>query len=91
MLGDIWRRHSWGPPLRCGGYLVPAAVVLRGGTVVLQDFGDRALIDALEVQLPLPEFQETAENRGTSPLCCSLPNAALQRRTASGGGEHVPS
>ena len=49
------------------GYLVPAAVVLRGGAIILQDFGDRALVDALQVQLPLPEFQETAENRETSP------------------------
>lgn len=51
------------------GYLVPAAVVLRGSTVVLQDFGDGALVDALEVQLPLPEFQETPETRETSPPC----------------------
>lgn len=68
------------------GYLVPAAVMLRGGTVVLQDFGDCALVDALEVQLPLPEFQETAENRETSLLCCSLLDTALQRRTTSCGG-----
>ena len=49
------------------GYLVPAAVVLRGGAVVLQHFGDGALIDALQVQLPLPEFQETPGNRETGP------------------------
>ncbi|KAI1231425.1 hypothetical protein IHE44_0007874 [Lamprotornis superbus] len=35
------------------------AVMLRCSTVVLQDFGDGALIDALQVQLPLTQFQET--------------------------------
>lgn len=33
--------------------------MLRCSTVVLQDFGDGALIDALQVQLPLTQFQET--------------------------------
>lgn len=57
-----------GAPRPASGYLVPAAVVLRGGAVVLQDFGDCALVDALEVQLPLPKFQETPGNRETSPF-----------------------
>lgn len=48
-------------------HLVPAAVMLRGGTVVLQHLGDGALIDALKVQLPLPKFQETPENREARP------------------------
>lgn len=39
-------------------HLVPIAVVLCGGTVVLQDFGDGALIDALQVKLPFTQFQE---------------------------------
>lgn len=63
----MWRRPGGEPPPLCAGYLVPAAVVLRGGAVVLQDFGDGALIDALQVQLPLPEFQEAPEDRGTRP------------------------
>ena len=53
-------------------HLVPVAVMLRGGAVVLQDFGDCALIDALEVQLPLPEFQETPGREKQAPLCCPL-------------------
>lgn len=48
-------------------HLIPAAVMLRGGTVVLQHLGDGALIDALKVQLPLPKFQETPENREARP------------------------
>lgn len=48
-------------------HLVPAAVMLRGGTVVLQHLGDGALVDALKVQLPLPKFQKTPENREARP------------------------
>lgn len=66
------------------GYLVPAAVVLRGRAVVLQDFGDGALVDALEVQLPLPEFQETPETRETS-----LPCVAPSSKHPSPQGERV--
>lgn len=50
-------------------HLVPVAVVLRGGAVVLQDFGDRALVDALEVQLPLPKFQEAPGTEKQAAWC----------------------
>lgn len=33
--------------------------MFRGGTVVLQDLGDGTLIDALQIQLPFAQFQET--------------------------------
>lgn len=39
--------------------LVPVAVVLGGMAVILQDFGDGALVDALQTELPLPQLQET--------------------------------
>lgn len=55
------------------GYLVPAAVVLRGRAVVLQHFGDGALVDALQVQLPLPELQEAPAHRETTPTLAPLP------------------
>lgn len=48
--------------------------MLGGGAVVLQHLGDGALVDALEVQLPLPKFQETPENRRASkPTSLSWP------------------
>lgn len=59
-------REGRGPP--GGGYLVPAAVVLRGRAVVLQHLGDGALVDALQVQLPLPELEETPGDRETTPM-----------------------
>lgn len=71
-----------GAPRPAPGYLVPAAVVLRGGAVVLQDLGDCALVDALEVQLPLPKFQETPGNRETSPSCCSQEGVMVESTIA---------
>lgn len=45
---------------RDGTDLVPVAVVLRGMAVVLQDFGDGALVNALQTELPLSQLQETS-------------------------------
>lgn len=56
---SVWRTEGLGASVFL--YLVPAAVMLGGRTVVLQHLGDGALIDALKVQLPLPKFQETPE------------------------------
>lgn len=58
-------------------HLVPAAVVLRGGTVVLQHFGDGALVDALQVQLPLSKLQETAAKKEPKPVSLWNPKAFL--------------
>lgn len=65
-------------PRRRPTHLVPAAVVLGGGAVVLQHLGDGALVDALQVQLPLPKLQETPEQR-TEPMLL------LPRRAAEAG------
>lgn len=43
--------------------LVPVAVVLRGMAVILQDFGDGALVNALQTELPLTQLQETSAQR----------------------------
>lgn len=75
----MWRRPSGEPPPPRPGYLVPAAVVLRGGAVILQDFGDGALIDTLQVQLPLSEFQEAPEDRGTRPHMVLPPQNRLPK------------
>lgn len=34
--------------------------MLGGMAVILQHFGDGALVDALQTELPLPELQETS-------------------------------
>lgn len=39
-----------------GTDLVPVAVMLCWTTVILKDFGDGALIDALQTELPLPQL-----------------------------------
>lgn len=62
-------RTTEGPGASAGRpHLVPAAVMLGGGTVVLQHLGDGALIDALKVQLPLPKLQETSEREKQDPI-----------------------
>lgn len=48
---------------RDGTDLVPVAVVLRGMAVILQDFGDGALVNALQTELPLSQLQETSAQR----------------------------
>lgn len=48
--------------------LVPVAVVLRGVVVVLQHFGDGALINALKTELPLTQLQEAPRKGGKEGL-----------------------
>lgn len=43
--------------------LVPVAVMLRGMAVILQDFGDGTLVNALQTELPLSQLQETSAQR----------------------------
>lgn len=50
---------------RDGTDLVPVAVVLCGMAVILQDFGDGALVNALQTELPLSQLEETSAQAET--------------------------